>query len=108
MGVTFGSTRGAARTRRDAEGDRDDPRPGWLSAAEAGDPVHRRDGATVAPRTGAEAARAAPDGCGRPVVGRGVVARTGADPGLITAHLARLAEERLDALAPVGWAWRPL
>ncbi len=93
---------------RDAEGDRDDPRPGRLPAAEASAPVHGRDGATVAPRAGAEAARAASDGGGRPVVGRGVVARSGADPGLIAAHVARLAKEGLDALAPVGWAWRPL
>src|SRR5271157_3315097 len=75
MAITFGSTRSTPRTWREAEGDRDDPRPGWLSAAEAGDPIHRRDCATVAPRTGAKAACTAPDGSGRPVVGRSVVAR---------------------------------
>src|SRR3954453_2170016 len=72
---------GPARPGRDARRDRHDPRPGRLSAAEEGDPVHGRDRTTVAPRTGAEAARAAPGGGGRPGVGRGVVARPGADPG---------------------------
>src|SRR5271166_7073616 len=86
MAITFGSTRSTPRTWREAEGDRDDPRPGWLSAAEAGDPIHRRDCATVAPRTGAKAACTAPDGSGRPVVGRSVVARASAGPGLIAEH----------------------
>src|SRR5271166_7213613 len=57
---------------------------------------------------GAKAACTAPDGSGRPVVGRSVVARASAGPGLIAEHFTRLAKERLDALSPVGWAWRSL
>ena len=60
MEDAFMSTRGPARPGRDAQRDRDDPRPGGLSAAQEGDPVHGRDRTTVAPRAGAEAARAAP------------------------------------------------
>ena len=44
----------------------------------------------------------------RPVAGRGVVARPGADPGPVAAHVARVAKEGLAALAPVGRAWRPM
>src|SRR6476469_161364 len=99
MEAAFGSTRGAAWSRGDAGRHRDDPRPGRLSAAEARDPIHGRDCTTAAPRDGAEAARAAPDGRGHPVVGRSVVARPGSHPCLIAVHAARLAEEGLDALA---------
>src|ERR1700761_3088511 len=98
METALRTTHGTARPGRNAEGDRDDPRSGRLPAAEAGDPVYGRNRAAVAPRTGAEAARATPEGGVRPVIGRGVVARAGADPGLVAVHVARLAKERLAPL----------
>ena len=67
---SVGPAGGAARPRGGAEGDRDGPRPGRVPAAEAGVPVHGRDGAAVAARARVAAARAATCGvCRGPVPG---------------------------------------
>lgn len=83
------------------------PRSGWVPPAEAGVPVHGRDGAAVAARVGIATACAALAGIRRgPVPGRAVVARPGAAPSSLAPYPARVAEDGLDSGPPdrrPGW-----
>src|SRR5205807_38466 len=101
LAASVGTTDGAARWRGGAEDDRGGPRSGRVPTAEAGVPVHRRDGAAVAARTEIAPARAATCGVRRgSVTRRMVVARPGACLGPVAAHVAWVAEEGLDARPP--------
>src|SRR5512135_1668801 len=109
MAGVVGPARGASRPRGDTEGDRGGPRPGRVPAAEAGVPVHGRDGAALAARARATAAGAAVRGERRFAVPQRVVApRPGAGPGPLPAHAPRVAEEGLDARPPGRRPGRPV
>lgn len=109
MILSFGSARGAPRSRRNTERDRGDARSGWIPAAEADVPVHRWNGAAVTARTGTEASRAASCDSGHYTAPRRTVAaRPGGGAGTVTAHVARMAEEGMDARPPGGRSGRSM